>query len=115
MAVTLVVSGALMTGCDAQRYNGGGQDWSSGDQPITNNTYVAGQGYWHAPYHSWFPYPYNYYRPGVGYYHGGIFSDAPESSPIVQSFPARGGLFGGEHAGVSRGGFGGSARGWGGS
>ena len=24
----------------------------------------------------WFPYPFNYYRPGFGYYHGGIFSSA---------------------------------------
>jgi len=36
-------------------------------EAITNNTYVAGRGYWHAPYCSWYPYPYNFYRPSLGY------------------------------------------------
>jgi hypothetical protein len=116
MAVTLVISGALMAGCDDPTY--AGRDWSSDGQPITNNTYVAGQGYWHAPYRAWYPYPYDYYRPGFGFFHGGLYSPAPEASPILASVPdpgakfgPRGGLAAGDRAGVARGGFGSSARG----
>src|SRR5580698_8030992 len=108
-AVTLVISGALLAGCDNQSTRNTG-DWSSGtNAPITNNTYVAGHGYWHAPYHSWYPYPYNYYRPGFGYYYGGSYFDHPDLSPIHISSPlrssfssSRGGNFGGQHASVSR-------------
>jgi hypothetical protein len=120
-AVTLVISGALMAGCNDQ-YGGNG-DWSSGYEQsgtnaITNNTYAPGYGYWHAPYRGWYPYPYNFYRPGFGYFHGGNYSDEPEASPITRSFPrftsgggaAHGGSwFSGSHSGISRGGFGGSA------
>ena len=112
-----------MAGCNDQ-YGGNG-DWSSGNGPygtnaITNNTYAPGYGYWHAPYHGWYPYPYNFYRPGFGYFHGGNYSDAPEVSPIIRSSPrfsSGGGLHSGSwsgsgsesHFGISRGGFGGSA------
>ncbi len=116
-AVTLVISGALLAGCGNQSNPNTGE-WSSSDTnaPITNNTYVAGQGYWHAPYHSWYPYPYNYYRPGFGYYYGGSYYDHPEVSSIHASTPlrssfsgSRAGIFGGEHVSISRGGFGSSA------
>jgi hypothetical protein len=113
--VTLIMSGALLAGCD--RYGGNG---SNGDNlSLTNNTFVPGQGYWHAPYHDWYPYPYNYYRSGFGYYHGGTYSDAPEESPVTSSSGFRGSGFSsgggsssadpGGHSSVSRGGFGGSA------
>lgn len=123
-AVTLLISGALMAGCDDRT------NWSSGSGnisydtngvPITNNTFVPGQGYWHEPYHGWYPYPFNYYRPGLGYYHGGIFSSAPEVYTAPSGSSSRwggssgGGIFsgGGHDAGgsVSRGGFGSSAHG----
>jgi len=110
------MSGALLAGCNDDSNN-----WpeTNNGQPITNNTYYPGYGYWHAPYHNWFPYPYNFYRPGFGYYHGGSYSESPELSSIRSSVPfgssgigSRGSSFsGGEHGGISRGGFGGSARG----
>src|SRR5690242_4614575 len=89
-AVTLVLSGALLAGCDNPP-KGASDDWSSSgnDAPITNNTYEPGHGYWHAPYHSWYPYPYNYYRPGFGYYYGGSYYDHPETSPITASTSLR--------------------------
>jgi hypothetical protein len=100
--VTLVLSGALVAGCD-QASNGNDSGWNGGS--ITNNTYEAGRGYWHAPFGSWYPYPYNYYRPGFGYYAGGAYFPAPQSSPIRASSPefAGRGEFGGH---ISRGGFG---------
>jgi hypothetical protein len=104
--VTLVLSGALLPGCD--------DPWQTQNDPpspqITNNTYAPGYGYWHAPYHSWYPYPYNYFRPGYGYYHGGIYSAAPDFSPIRASADPRFGADG-HSFGSRRGGFGGSARG----
>ena len=90
--VTLNISGALLAGCD--RYNGGGWSTNDGSQPITNNTYVAGQGYWHAPYHAWYPFPYNSYSPTLGYYHGGLYSDAPEVSAVTSSAPTGSGSSG---------------------
>jgi len=109
-AITLVLSGALTTGCGRQPTSANG-DWSygaGGDQPITNNTYVPGYGYWHAPYRSWYPYPYNFYRPGWGYYHGGSFSSDPE---IIHVFSSRPGFSHEVGMHVSRGGFGRSASG----
>src|ERR1700743_3159448 len=87
--VTLIISSALLAGCD--RYQGNGP--YGVNQTYTNNEYVPGQGYWHAAYHDWYPYPYNYYRPGFGYYHGGTYSDAPEESPITSSSAFRGSGF----------------------
>jgi hypothetical protein len=115
--VTLVLSGALMGGCDGR--NRSGSAGYATDADVTNNTYVSGLGYYHAPYHGWYDYPYNYYRPGWGYYHGGIYTPAPFTSDISSSRPMRsptfsgGGIGGGAHFGsvahsssVSRGGFG---------
>ncbi len=85
MVVTLVISGALLTGCNDNPATGG----TNGDnaQSFTNNTYRTGYGYWHAPYHSWFPYPYNSYWPGRGYYHGGVYSERPYVSEVNSSRP----------------------------
>ena len=128
-AVTLIISGALAAGCNDRNwgYNSGYYGGGYGtNQVITNNTYVQGYGYWHAPYHDWFPYPYNYYRPGYGYFHGGFYSEEPQRSLVTSSSPLASSFGGssfdgshsygsaGEHAGVSRGGFGGSAHGFGG-
>ena len=85
--VTLVLSGALAGGCDDSST---AEDWSTQGgttTAVTNNTYWAGHGYYHAPYRRWYPYPYNYYRPGLGYYHGGIFTPEPEVSHIAVSRP----------------------------
>jgi hypothetical protein len=88
-AVTLIISGALLVGCD--RHTNGYGTWSSGgtNAPITNNTYVSGRGYWHAPYYNWYPYPFNYFRQGYGYYHGGFYSDLPQAVSIFASSPRR--------------------------
>jgi hypothetical protein len=122
----------LMAGCDRHQ-NSGTQtaDWSygtSGTNSITNNTYVAGRGYWHAPYFNWYPYPYNHFMPSLGYYYGGGWHGMPDRNPISSSFPYGsaghsstygsygGGIYGGSSSAsasssVSRGGFGSSAHG----
>jgi hypothetical protein len=80
--VVLVISGAMLAGCDSS-------DWSSSEssQTYTNNHYVAGRGYYHAPYHSWFPFPYNSYDASRGYYHGGQYTTGPHVSAITSSKP----------------------------
>ena len=116
--VVLVISGALLAGCDSS--DRASDDFSSGadTQTYTNNHYAAGRGYYHAPYHSWYPFPYNYHDPARGYYYGGGYSTAPHVSGITASRPAmssaaRSSFFGGSSSrssspsssSVSRGGF----------
>ena len=78
---------------------------------MTNNTYVASHGYWHAPYHNWYPYPYNYFDPARGYFHGGQWSPAPHESTITASRPLAANSSGAgkpsSSSHISRGGFGG--------
>jgi len=84
----LVLSGALttagLTGCD---------DGSppppavSSDNTYTNNQYVSGAGYYHAPYHSWYPYRYNSYVPDRGFYYGGGWHPWADNSTISSSKP----------------------------
>jgi len=101
--LTLVIFGALLTGCDEPSDPSNSRGQYGRGQSLTNNTYVPGHGYYHAPYHSWYPYPYNSYHPGLGYYHGGDFSPSPHTSPVTASRPigssARASF-------ISRGGFG---------
>jgi hypothetical protein len=117
VVVTLVLSGALVSGCDDQSQYGN-PGYAAG-RNVTNDTYVSGLGYYHAPYHGWFEYPYNYYRNGFGYYHGGIYTPQPYVSDVLSSSPIRSPTFGGSggssgahydstpsSAGVTRGGFG---------
>lgn len=115
--VTLVLSTALVSGCDdANQY---GTPVYPAGAIITNNAYIPGMGYYHAPYHGWFEYPYNYYRPGFGYYHGGTFTPQPFVSDIIASDPSIRPTYGGgagtgggrwgsppSSSSVSRGGFG---------
>jgi uncharacterized membrane protein YgcG len=54
---------------------------SSDRKEQQNNSYVPGLGYYQSIYHSWFPYPFNYYYPDWGYYYGGNWN--------VASYPGR--------------------------
>ncbi|MSU24593.1 MAG: hypothetical protein EXS32_12320 [Opitutus sp.] len=49
----------------------------SADQTYTNNEFIPGVGYYHAPYHGWFPFPYNHHDPARGYFAGGLWQAAP--------------------------------------
>ncbi len=46
------------------------------DREEENNSYVPGLGYYHSLHHSWFPYPFDYYYPGLGFYRGGAWHPA---------------------------------------
>lgn len=56
------------------------------DRDEENNSFVPGLGYYHALHHSWFPYPFDYYYPGHGFYRGGAWFNGSYSGPAV---PAR--------------------------
>ena len=111
-------------------------DWGDSSQVVDgqsypNNYYVPGAGYYHASYHAFFPFRYNYFDSSRGYYYGGTWSPRPNVFTVAPSVPtpaavsqarvahasARMSSFSG-HAGessVSRGGFGATARGGGAS
>ena len=100
--VALVISGAVLTGCDSSK----NYLWED-SQTYTNNHYVAGRGYYHAPYRGWYPFPYNDYDPARRtYYHGGNYSTAPQVSSVTSSRPiARSSASSSRSSRVFRGGF----------
>ena len=71
-AIVLVLSGALgasLVGCN-NRHPADRVTLSS-SKTYTNNHYVRGAGYYHAPYGSWHPHPYNTYQLLHKYLHKG--------------------------------------------
>jgi len=55
----------------------------------TNNYYIPGVGYYHAPFNAWYPYPYNHYDPGLrSYYYGGNWGPFPNASIVNVSSPS---------------------------
>ena len=57
-------------------------------QTYTNNHFVRGAGYYHAPYGAWFPFAYNSFLAGRGYFHGGQWSAQPNIAATEASRPA---------------------------
>ncbi|MBI3415313.1 MAG: hypothetical protein HY043_08340 [Verrucomicrobia bacterium] len=93
--IHLVLSGALASGALAGCSRApDGWDFEpsvsqvSTDNTYTNNHYVHGYGYYHAPYRGWYPHPFNYYLPGRGYFHGGNWTPAPFETSTTASRPA---------------------------
>lgn len=86
--IRLVLLGGLstaLTGCDPQSSS---RNTLSTDAVYTNNYYVPGVGYYHAPFRSWHSLPYNHYDPqGRRYYYGGQWGDAPCQSITNLSNP----------------------------
>jgi hypothetical protein len=126
--IVLALSGTLaagaLTGCNSSSYDTKALLAEvSESNSYTNNQYVPGAGYYHAPYHGFYSYPYNHYNPDVGYYHGGQWTREPHQSDVTVSQPTpeaaqaarvrAGSTAHGSSAGtsssVSRGGFGHSA------
>ncbi len=57
-----------------------------------NNEFVPGAGYYHAPYHSWFPFPFNHHDPARGYFAGGLWQAAPFAADLLSSRPSPAGI-----------------------
>ncbi|MDB6137298.1 MAG: hypothetical protein JWO94_370 [Verrucomicrobiaceae bacterium] len=53
-----------------------------------NDYYVPGMGYYHAPHHAFFPYRYNFFDSGRGYYRGGSWSPVAGTSAMGASTPS---------------------------
>jgi hypothetical protein len=53
-----------------------------------NNHHVMGVGYYHAASEMWFPYPWNEYREGCGYYWSGRWNTTPDQRVILKSTPS---------------------------
>jgi hypothetical protein len=74
-----------------------------------NDYQVPGVGYYHAPFHAFYPQPYNYYDPvRKQYYFAGQWGDAPHQSIINLSAPTAAAANAAEatRTDISRGGFG---------
>lgn len=79
------VSAGALTGCDS---NDVSRAPLSASAVYTNNFYVQGAGYYHAPYRAWYHIPYNQFEPKSGlYFHGGQWSAQPHQSITNISSP----------------------------
>jgi len=80
---------------------------------FTNNHFVPGVGYYHAPFRAWYALPYNHYDTRAAkYYYGGQWAAAPFTSVVNISAPtpeaAR--QLAAQRTDVRRGGFGSTGR-----
>lgn len=60
----------------------------SEDTDYPNDYYVPNVGYYHAPYHAFYPYHFNTFQSGRGYYHGGSWWPAAMVTGILSSRPS---------------------------
>ncbi len=80
----------------------------------TNNFYIPGAGYYHAPFRQWFPLPYNHFDPQKQlYYYGGQWGGQPFTSITNISSPSPEAVTLAENSrtDITRGGFG-QSYGW---
>jgi hypothetical protein len=88
--IRLVLLGGLCTGAFTACGPSGTQDQAIASARVYPNDYhVPSLGYYHAPYHAWFPLPYNDYDPKTRrYYHGGLWTAEPDRSIVNLSEPS---------------------------
>ena len=83
MLVGSLATGAL-SGCDSGRQPA----TVSAENVYTNNYYVQGVGYYHAPFRAFYQVPYNFYEPkSQKYFFGGQWATAPHLSITNISSP----------------------------
>jgi len=102
------LSTAVLSGC-------GERPSVSTDNAYTNNFYVPGAGYYHAPFRAWYVLPYNHFDPQKTlYYYGGQWGAQPFESitNISSPTPEAVQLAEAQRTDVSRGGFGGYSSGY---
>ena len=81
----------------------------------TNNDYVPGAGYYHAPFCAWYSLPYNHFDPATQrYFYGGQWGPSPWQSITNLSSPSARAAAAAEamRTDVTRGGFGSSSGGY---
>ena len=97
------LAGAALTGCDEKPS-------ISARNYYTNNFYVPGAGYYHAPYQSWYALPFNHFDPQRQlYFYGGQWAAQPclSITNISAPLPAAVTLAEASRTDITRGGFGG--------
>lgn len=98
------LSSAAFTGC-SQKPSVSTQNY------YTNNFYVPGAGYYHAPFRNWYPLPYNHFDThSQRYFYGGQWGGQPFASITNISSPTSEAVASAQNArtDIQRGGFGGS-------
>ncbi len=85
----MVLIGGLSAGTLASCGPSGSQDSSTRAGDVyTNNYYLPGVGYYHAPFRAWYPLPYNHYDPkSQRYFQGGQWAATPCASITNVSDP----------------------------
>ncbi len=104
------ISSGALAGCAP-----GGPPVVTTESVYTNDYYVPGAGYYHAPFRMWYPRPYNFFDPATKrYFYGGQWgATAFESITNISSpLPHTAGYVEAVRTDVVRGGFGGSAGGY---
>ncbi|MEO6003835.1 MAG: hypothetical protein ABIZ04_04785 [Opitutus sp.] len=89
-AIVLVLSGALATGLGPAGCNrppnvkdAAAADQAAKDAPEQdNNTYTPGLGYYHSPFGAWYPFPFNFFQSGRGYFYGGNWHEQRFTGPV---------------------------------
>ena len=100
------LSAGLVAGCGPSASTKGPV---STEQVYTNNFFVPGVGYYHAPFRSWFAWPYNHFDPQTQrYYAGGLWTPTPHQSitNLSEPTPAAVQTAQAQRTDVPRGGFG---------
>ena len=112
-SIRLVLIGALSAGAVTSCGPGSANAPVTPNNVYTNNHYVPGVGYYHAPFRSWYAHRYNEYSAdNKGYFHGGQWNVAPHQSITNVSSPTAEAARQAEarRASTSRGGFGNTSR-----
>lgn len=88
-SIRLVLLGGLSAGALTACAPGTGQPPPISPEAVyTNNYYLPGAGYYHAPFRAWYPLPYNHFDPQrTQYFYGGQWAAAPCDSIINISAP----------------------------
>jgi hypothetical protein len=87
--VSLVLLGGLSAGAfTACAPSAGRTQRVTTETYLTNEDFIPGVGYYHAPFHAFFPQPYNFYDPTRKmYFFGGQWAPAPHRSIVNISAP----------------------------
>jgi hypothetical protein len=88
-SIKLVFAGGLSAGALAGcAPSAGGPPQVSTANAYTNDHFIPGAGYYHAPYRAWYPTRYNQYDARARlYYHGGRWDQLPQASIVNISQP----------------------------
>ena len=86
--ISLVLLGGLSAGALTACAPGRREPPISAESYYPNDYYIAGAGYYHAPFHAFFPQHYNFYDPArQQYFYGGVWHPTPHESVINISTP----------------------------